>query len=72
MEVVNRTFQPFNKDLGVSIVKFSEDYFEIAVMYRVCGDKWDIDESIYQDPLQAHSEMEVYGIIEHKIKPEYF
>jgi len=56
----------------VSVVKWSDTEYEIAVMeYNEFYKTWEIDYQIFEDVLKATSSMEVYGIVEYLIKPAY-
>jgi hypothetical protein len=66
----NQKIERIGKGLAVSVLKHSRDSYELAPI-REKGHKWVIDYRVLPDVLSAGSEMEVYGVIEHVIKPAY-
>jgi hypothetical protein len=73
---MKRQWIDMDKHHAVSVAKMEDGTYSIAVMYRPYPELeprgWEIDYSIYHDVMIATSSMEVYGIIKHKIQPDYF
>jgi hypothetical protein len=69
---LNKIASCVNYNYYVSVIKLWEGKWEIAVMEE---NKWtgkmEIDYTVFNDVIKADSLMEVYGIVEHVIKPEY-
>lgn len=73
MDVIKRSIVTEENDMRVSVAEFSNHTFSIAVQYNdgITKEKWEIDYSVFPDTLEAHSEMEVYGLIQNIIAPAY-
>jgi hypothetical protein len=62
-----------NYSYYVSVVKWSDTHYELAVLeYDKLNRTYEIDYSYFDDVMYASSSMEVYGIIQYKIRPTYF
>lgn len=71
MEQLNRSYEMVTKVIAVSIIEWSSNHYELAVMNVERPGHEVIDESVFKDVFEATTPMEVYGIIEHIIKPAY-
>lgn len=66
----NKEWVQVTDDVAVSIQERKDGLFDVAVMTSWFGQKWKIEED-YVQAKEALTSMQVYGYIEHEVKPAY-
>ena len=72
MEIIKREIAREVDGFRISVIKFKDGTYELAILAEDWFGNWELDYSIFNDVLKAETEMEVYGTIQHIIAPAYY